>query len=98
MADAFQVFAKDVVQLLGATSYQGGQFAIEIFNFEKRISEVTPDPSDLLDPLITFHTVTLSDLKSMSQTVTFRCNNVFHLMIEYNYFWNIFTNYILHIQ
>jgi hypothetical protein len=77
MADAFQTFAKDVVQLLGSLSYTGSQFAVEIFNFEKRIAEITPDPRDLLDPVIHSHRITVSDLKSMSNTVS--CFNCFFL-------------------
>ena len=42
---------KDSAQLFGSPSPEAAKFAIDIFNFEKRIAEITPDISYLNDPV-----------------------------------------------
>ena len=48
---AYQTFMKDAAQLFGAPSPEAAKFAIDMFNFEKRIAEITPDISYLNDPV-----------------------------------------------
>jgi hypothetical protein len=42
---------KDSAQLFGAPSPEAHRFSIDIFNFEKRIAEITPEQDYLDDPL-----------------------------------------------
>ena len=42
---------KDAAQLFGAPSPEAAKFAIDIFNFEKRIAEITPDKKYMNDPI-----------------------------------------------
>jgi hypothetical protein len=42
---------KDSAQLFGAPSPEAHKFAIDIFNFEKRIAEITPGLQYLADPI-----------------------------------------------
>lgn len=74
MTKAFQTFAKDVAQLLGATSYQGGSFAVDMLNFEKRLAEITPDPSNVTDPITSLYKLSVAELKGMSNTVRHNVN------------------------
>jgi len=69
-AVAFQGLAKDVAILMGSTSTQAAQFATKIFMFEKRIAEVTPEINAMIDPLKSFHRITVAALNSMSNTVS----------------------------
>ena len=48
---AYQTFMKDSAQLFGAPSNEAHKFAVDIFNFEKRIAEITPDLDYLADPV-----------------------------------------------
>ncbi len=48
---AYQTFMKDSAQLFGAPSPEAHKFAVDIFNFEKRIAEITPDMAYMSDPL-----------------------------------------------
>ena len=42
---------KDSAQLFGAPSPEAHKFAVDIFNFEKRIAEITPGREYLEDPV-----------------------------------------------
>jgi hypothetical protein len=42
---------KDSAQLFGAPSPEAHKFAVDIFNFEKRIAEITPGLQYLADPI-----------------------------------------------
>ena len=42
---------KDAAQLFGAPSPEAAKFSIDIFNFEKRIAEITPDTQYMNDPI-----------------------------------------------
>ena len=42
---------KDSAQLFGAPSNEAHKFAVDIFNFEKRIAEITPDLDYLANPI-----------------------------------------------
>ena len=42
---------KDAAQLFGAPSPEAAKFSIDIFNFEKRIAEITPDSQYMSDPI-----------------------------------------------
>ena len=64
---------KDSAQLFGSPSPEAAKFAIDIFNFEKRIAEITPDISYLNNPVKVNNKmkVTLSLLKFLSATVVY---------------------------
>ena len=42
---------KDAAMLFGAPSPEAHKFAIDIFNFEKRIAEITPSSTYMNDPI-----------------------------------------------
>ena len=42
---------KDSAQLFGAPSPDAAKFAIDMFNFEKRIAEITPDIEYMNNPV-----------------------------------------------
>ena len=42
---------KDSAQLFGAPSPDAAKFAIDMFNFEKRIAEITPDSDYMSNPV-----------------------------------------------
>ena len=42
---------KDSAQLFGAPSPDAQKFAIDMFNFEKRIAEITPDADYMNNPV-----------------------------------------------
>ena len=46
--------------LFGAPSPEAHKFAIDIFNFEKRIAEITPDSHYLNDPIKVNNKMTVS--------------------------------------
>ena len=50
-SQAYQTFMKDSAQLFGSPSPEAHKFAVDIFNFEKRIAEITPGHDYLADPL-----------------------------------------------
>ncbi len=60
------------MQLLGATSDAALKFAEDVFEYEKRIARVTPEPGNLTDPVANFHKIQVSHLRAKSNTVT--CN------------------------
>jgi hypothetical protein len=75
MAKAFRTFAKDVAQIMGTTSYQGERFATDMFNFEKRIAEITPEERNMSDPVSSLQKLSVGELKSMSNTVSISFND-----------------------
>ena len=54
---------KDAAQLFGAPSPEAHKFAVDIFNFEKRIAEITPDLDYLNDPMKVNNKVKVSVFK-----------------------------------
>ena len=65
----YQTFMKDSAQLFGATSSDAHKFSVDMFNFEKRISEITPSKEYLNDPLKINNRMTVKDLHTMSMNV-----------------------------
>lgn len=51
LPQAYQTFMKDSAQLFGAPSPDAAKFAIDMFNFEKRIAEITPGSEYMNNPL-----------------------------------------------
>ena len=66
---AYQTFMKDSAQLFGASSPEAHKFSVDIFNFEKRISEITPESEYLRDPVKTNNRMTVKDLHTMSMNI-----------------------------
>lgn len=63
---AYQTFMKDAAQLFGAPSPEAAKFSIDIFNFEKRIAEITPDSQYMSDPIKVNNKMKVKDLRVMS--------------------------------
>jgi len=63
---AYQTFMKDSAQLFGSPSPEAAKFAIDIFNFEKRIAEITPDIGYLNDPVKVNNKMQVKELRTMS--------------------------------
>ncbi|TRY64311.1 hypothetical protein TCAL_00498 [Tigriopus californicus] len=66
---AYQTFMKDSAQLFGASSTEAHKFSIDMFNFEKRISEITPDGDYLENPMKINNRMTVKDLHIMAINV-----------------------------
>ena len=66
---AYQTFMKDSAQLFGASSPEAHKFSVDIFNFEKRIAEITPESAYLRDPVKTNNRMTVKDLHTMSMNI-----------------------------
>lgn len=64
------MFLKDAVQLLGATSLEATKFAEEVFHFEKRIAELTPNTEDILNPIKSIQIMNVADLQRQSFSVS----------------------------
>lgn len=62
----YKQYLKDVAQLLGATRSAASKFSEDMFYFEKRLAEITPDLRDLY-PLKAAHKMTVADLKSVAR-------------------------------
>ena len=60
---------KDSAQLFGASSPEAHKFSVDIFNFEKRIAEITPESEYLRDPVKTNNRMTVKDLHTMSMNI-----------------------------
>ena len=63
---AYQTFMKDSAQLFGASSTEAHKFSIDMFNFEKRISEITPDGEYLENPTKVNNRMSVKDLHTMA--------------------------------
>ena len=66
---AYQTFLKDSAQLFGAASTEAHKFSVDMFNFEKRLAEITPDFEYLADPIKTLNRMTMKDLHTMSMNI-----------------------------
>ncbi|QQP56615.1 Uncharacterized protein FKW44_001333, partial [Caligus rogercresseyi] len=66
---AYQTYLKDSAMLFGASSPEAHKFSIDMFNFEKRISEITPSGVYLSDPRRINNKMTVKDLHTMSMTI-----------------------------
>jgi len=63
---AYQTFLKDSAQLFGAPSPDAAKFAIDMFNFEKRIAEITPDIEYMNNPVKVNNKMKVKELRVMS--------------------------------
>jgi len=66
---AYQTYMKDAAMLFGAPSPEAHKFAIDIFNFEKRIAEITPSSTYMNDPIKVNNKMKVKDLQTMSMNV-----------------------------
>ena len=66
---AYQTFLKDSAQLFGAPSPEAHKFSVDMFNFEKRLAEITPDFEYLADPLKTMNRMIFKDLHANSMNI-----------------------------
>lgn len=66
---AYMDFIRDVVISLSLTRNEAAKFGKDIFNYEKRLAEITPDLVSLQDPLDTYSSVALDELKLRINTV-----------------------------
>ncbi|XP_046444687.1 endothelin-converting enzyme 2-like isoform X1 [Daphnia pulex] len=67
--NTYKVFLKDAVQLLGATSLEATKFAEEVFHFEKRIAELTPNTEDIINPVKSIQILNVADLQRQSFSI-----------------------------
>ena len=66
---AYQTYLKDAAQLFGASSPEAHKFSVDMFSFEKRISEITPDEDFMANPVKTNNRMTVKDLHSTSMNI-----------------------------
>lgn len=67
--NTYKIFLKDAVQLLGATSLEAVKFAEEVFHFEKRIAEMTPNTEDTINPMKSIQILNVAELQRQSFSV-----------------------------
>lgn len=63
-------YIRDVVISLSSTRNKAAKFGRDIFNYEKRIAEITPDLANLQNPITTYNAVSLAELKLTTSTVS----------------------------
>lgn len=66
---AYQQLIRDVVMNMDALSSEAKKFGGDIFFYEKRIAEITPDLSVLSNPINTYNPMRVSDLKVAAATL-----------------------------
>ena len=66
---AYQTYLKDAAQLFGASSPDAHKFSVDMFSFEKRISEITPDQTYLNNPVRTNNRMTVKELHAKSMNI-----------------------------
>lgn len=60
---AYIKYIRDVVIHLSTTKTEASKFAEDMFSYEKRLAEITPDRASLRHPITTYNAFTLSELK-----------------------------------
>ncbi|CAG9770513.1 unnamed protein product [Ceutorhynchus assimilis] len=68
---AYTDYIKDVVISLSSTKNNAVKFGKDIFNYEKRLAEITPDLVSLQDPITTYNAVSMAELKHTTSTIPF---------------------------
>ncbi|XP_048525943.1 protein gone early isoform X2 [Dendroctonus ponderosae] len=68
---AYMDYIRDVVISLSSTRNKAAKFGRDIFNYEKRIAEITPDLANLQNPITTYNAVSLAELKLTTSTIPF---------------------------
>lgn len=68
--NAYKRLLKDIVMLLRATSSEAIKFSNDIFYYEKRIAEITPESTLLQDPIYTYNPISVSELKITAASVS----------------------------
>lgn len=66
---AYKQLIRDIVINLGAPKANAETFGNDVFFYEQRIAEMTPETSDLLDPIHSYNPIHLSELKLTSSTL-----------------------------
>ena len=85
LPQAYRTFMKDSAQLFGAPSPEAHKFAVDIFNFEKRIAEITPGQDYLADPLKINNKMkvfSFDDLFYMMKILNPKCKKVFLVLLS----------------
>ncbi|KAJ8949296.1 hypothetical protein NQ318_006721, partial [Aromia moschata] len=60
---AYKQYIRDVIIDLNNAANEATKFGTDMFSYEKRIAEVTPDRNTLQNPIHTYNAVSLSELK-----------------------------------
>nr|CAD7585853.1 unnamed protein product [Timema genevievae] len=66
---SYKRYLKDAVQKLGATSTEAATFSEEIYHFEKRIAEVTPEWSALQNPLTSYTKISIGEFENKASSI-----------------------------
>lgn len=74
---AYKQLVRDAVIYLTATKTEAEKFGNDIFYYEKRIAEITPDPVSLQNPINTNNFIRLSELKETVRTVSLIFNKYY---------------------
>ncbi|GLV32218.1 gone early [Carabus blaptoides fortunei] len=70
--NAYKRLLKDIVVLLRATSSEAIKFSTDIFYYEKRLAEITPESTLLQDPIYTYNPISVSELKITAASLPLR--------------------------
>ncbi|XP_035220970.1 endothelin-converting enzyme 2-like [Stegodyphus dumicola] len=66
---AYKDFIKNTIQEMGVALHDANRFAEEIFHYEKRLAEVTPDPEVLRNTKDLYVTLTVNELDRLSTSI-----------------------------
>nr|CAD7396102.1 unnamed protein product [Timema poppensis] len=66
---SYKRYLKDAVQKLGATSTEAATFSEEMYHFEKRIAEVTPEWSALQNPLTSYTKISIGEFENKASSI-----------------------------
>lgn len=75
VVNAYKRLIKDITILMGVTSSEALKFSTDIFFYEKRIAEITPDSQFQQDPVKTYNPITVSELKITAASVSIQADN-----------------------
>lgn len=67
--NAYKELLRDVVIYLGSARNEAEKFGNDIFNYEKRIADITPKSQNRQNPIKTCNYITLSVLKTTVNNV-----------------------------
>lgn len=66
---AYKDFIKNIVQELGAKVLDASKFAEDIFHYERRLAEITPDFGELRNTSANYKIMTVDELSRLSTTI-----------------------------
>ena len=76
MEKAYVQFISDVVINFSATKEEADRFGRDLYNYEKRIAEITPDSAGFQNPIQTYNLRTIRELSETVPQVLLTCTQL----------------------